>query len=112
MGWVTKSALAVAWSAIIGKPSTFPPTTGTTAATACAGNDARLGDTRVPTDSSVTNAKVAANAAIDVSKLGTGRVIGSVNGTATSLTVWAGTRAQYDVLPTPRDGNTIYIWAT
>ncbi|MCU8690160.1 hypothetical protein OE265_07520 [Mycobacteroides abscessus] len=112
MGWVTKSALAVAWSAIIGKPSTFPPTTGTTAATACAGDDARLGDTRVPTDSSVTNSKVAANAAIDVSKLGTGRVVGSVNGTATSLTVWTGTRAQYDMLPTPRDGNTIYIWAT
>lgn len=35
-------AAAVAWSAITGKPATFPPTVGTTAATATAGNDARL----------------------------------------------------------------------
>ena len=112
MGWVNKSTLAVAWSAIIGKPSTFAPTTGTTAATACAGNDARLSDVRTPADSSVTDVKVAANAAIAVSKLGTGKVVGSVNGTATSLTVWAGTKAQFDVLPTPRDSNTIYVWAT
>jgi hypothetical protein len=46
------------WSGITGKPSTFPPTTGTTASTACAGNDARLADTRTPTDGSVTNAKL------------------------------------------------------
>jgi len=35
-------AAAVAWSAITGKPTTFPPTVGTTAVTATAGNDTRL----------------------------------------------------------------------
>lgn len=33
---------AVAWADVTGKPSTFPPTIGTTAATAVAGNDSRL----------------------------------------------------------------------
>jgi hypothetical protein len=42
---------------------------GAGATQACAGNDARLSDTRVPTDGSVTNAKVAAGAAIDEAKL-------------------------------------------
>lgn len=42
---------------------------GTTASTAAAGNDSRLSDQRVPTDSSVTNAKVANGAAIDEAKL-------------------------------------------
>lgn len=31
-----------AWADVSGKPSTFPPTIGTTASTAVAGNDARL----------------------------------------------------------------------
>lgn len=91
---------------------TLAVTYGTAAATACVGNDARLSNTRTPSDSSVTDAKVAANAAIAVSKLGTGKVVGSVNGTPTSLTVWAGTKAQFDALPTPRDTNTVYVWAT
>ena len=42
---------------------------GTTGSTAAAGNDPRLSDQRVPTDGSVTNAKVASDAAIAYSKL-------------------------------------------
>lgn len=42
---------------------------GTAANTFCQGNDSRLSDTRTPTDGSVTNVKVATNAAIDFSKL-------------------------------------------
>ena len=42
---------------------------GTAANTFCQGNDARLSDTRTPTDGSVTDAKVAAGAAISGSKL-------------------------------------------
>jgi len=42
---------------------------GTGATEAAAGNDSRLSDTRTPTDGTVTNAKVASNAAIDLSKL-------------------------------------------
>lgn len=44
-------------------------TLGTGATQAAAGNDTRLSDTRTPTDSSVTDAKVAAAAAIAESKL-------------------------------------------
>lgn len=44
-------------------------TLGTGANQAAAGNDSRLSDARTPTDSSVTNAKVASGAAIDESKL-------------------------------------------
>lgn len=43
--------------------------TGTSSTTVAIGNDARLSDTRTPTDSSVTNAKVDAAAAIAESKL-------------------------------------------
>lgn len=39
---------AVTWSTLAGKPATFTPTTGTTAGTAAAGNDARLADARTP----------------------------------------------------------------
>ena len=42
---------------------------GTAANTFCQGNDARLSDQRVPTDGSVTNAKVASNASIAYTKL-------------------------------------------
>lgn len=37
---------------------------GTTASTACAGNDSRLSDTRTPTDGSVTSAKLASDLAL------------------------------------------------
>ena len=81
---------------------------GTTSTTACVGNDARLSDTRTPTDSSVTNAKVAAGAAIALSKLATGYVQGSNNGAATTLTVWVGTEAQYTAIGS-KDANTLYF---
>ena len=59
------------WIAIV---TTATIVTGTTAGTVAAGDDARLSDTRTPTDGSVTDAKVAANAAIHPSKLDTARV--------------------------------------
>lgn len=101
---------------------------GTSAGTACQGNDSRLSDTRTPTDNTVstvklqdgavTSAKIAdgtivdadisASAGIAVSKLGTGKVTGSVNGTGTTLTLWTGTAAQYAAIGT-KDSNTIYV---
>ncbi|EKF23015.1 hypothetical protein C731_3020 [Mycolicibacterium hassiacum DSM 44199] len=44
---------------------------------------------------------------IPVSALGVGRVDGSRNGVATSLSIWVGTAAQYAAIPT-KDPNTIY----
>ena len=58
-----------AWSEITSKPATFAPIIGSGAGDAVAGNDARLTDTRTPSDNSVTNAKVHASAAIAESKL-------------------------------------------
>ncbi|WP_329405387.1 hypothetical protein OG563_26360 [Nocardia vinacea] len=81
---------------------------GTTSGTAAAGDDARLSDTRTPTDSSVTNAKVAAGAAIALSKLATGYVAGSDSSGARTLTFWVGTEAQYTAIAT-KDSNTIYL---
>jgi hypothetical protein len=49
---------------------------GTGATQAASGTDARLSDTRVPTDGSVTNAKVATNAAISADKLADGTTNG------------------------------------
>ncbi|ADX31960.1 tail fiber protein [Tsukamurella phage TPA2] len=93
---------------------------GTTAGTAAQGNDARLSDQRVPTDNSVTSAKIvdgtivnadiSASAAIDPTKLGTGRVTGSTNGTVASKVVWTGTAAQLAAVGT-KDANTVYIAA-
>lgn len=87
---------ASTWDELSGKPSAFAPelhgpshepggtdpmavdaaddtgslrTLGTASTSAAAGNDSRLSDTRVPTDGSVTNAKVNAAAAIGESKL-------------------------------------------
>lgn len=102
--------------------------TGTTSSTVCIGNDSRLSDTRTPTDGTVTTAKIATgavtttqiadgtitdtdinnSAAIAMSKLGTGKVVGSNNGTATSLTVWVGTAAQYTAIGS-KDANTLYF---
>jgi len=101
---------------------------GTAAGTACQGNDSRLSDTRTPTDNTVSTAKlqdgavtsakiadgtivdadISTSAGIAVSKLGTGKVTGSVNGTATTLTLWTGTAAQYAAIGT-KDSNTIYV---
>lgn len=60
------------WNTLLNKPTTFPPTIGGTATTAVAGNDARLTDQRIPTDGSVTNAKVSSTAAINVDKTADG----------------------------------------
>ncbi|KOS56480.1 hypothetical protein Z051_09415 [Rhodococcus rhodochrous KG-21] len=93
-------------------------TLGTTGTTACAGNDARLADQRVPTDGSVTSAKIAdgtivdadinAAAAIALTKLATGRVAGSDHAGARTLTLWVGTEAQYTAIGT-KDANTLYF---
>lgn len=119
------------FNALSNKPSTYPPTIGSTASTAVAGNDTRLTDTRTPTDntvstakiqdSAVTSAKIAdgtivnadinASAAIALSKLAAGYVAGSVNGTATTTTVWRGTLTQYNAIST-KDSNTIYLWSS
>ncbi|WKW87247.1 minor tail protein [Mycobacterium phage Chargerpower] len=53
------------------------------------------------------DARVAA-ATIAMSQLGTGKVAGSNNGTATSLTIWVGTEAQYTAIGT-KDPNTLYF---
>lgn len=49
----------VSWGQITDKPSTFPPTIGSTATTAVAGNDPRLTDQRTPVDRSVSAPKLA-----------------------------------------------------
>lgn len=64
---IQESKLALASDAAAGTASRR--TLGTGATQAAAGNDARLSDTRTPTDLSVTNAKVSATAAIAESKL-------------------------------------------
>lgn len=87
---------------------------GTAASTICQGNDARLSNARTPTAHQHDAADITAGTValarlpmIDVSKLGTGRVIGSNNGTATSLTLWVGTEAQFTAIGS-KDPNTIY----
>jgi hypothetical protein len=95
---------------------------GTTAGTACQGNDSRLSDTRTPTDNTVTSAKIVdgsivdadinGSAAIALTKLATGTVKGSKNGTATTITLWVGTEAQYNTATSSgasEDPNTIYF---
>lgn len=64
---IAESKLSLASDAAAGTASRR--TLGTSATSAAAGNDSRLSDTRTPTDSSVTNAKVDAAAAIAESKL-------------------------------------------
>ena len=53
------------WSGIANKPSTFPPTIGSTGSTAVAGNDPRLTDQRTPSDNSVSSAKIVDGAIVD-----------------------------------------------
>ncbi|MGU3587188.1 hypothetical protein ACLBYD_29065 [Rhodococcus sp. C26F] len=45
---------------------------------------------------------------IPASDLAVGRVVGSVNGTATNLSIWVGTEAQYTAIGT-KDPNTLYF---
>jgi len=58
-----------AWVLLVAAGAAGSVTYGTTGGTAAQGNDARLSDTRVPTDGSVTDAKVAGSAAIAPSKI-------------------------------------------
>lgn len=112
----------------------------------CIGNDARLSDTRTPTDGTVTTAKIVdgavttgklgaeqvtyakmavnsvggynimdaavgttelADGAVTPAKMGTGRVVGQVNGVATSTVIERMTAAQYAAAT--KDANTVYI---
>ena len=68
--------------------------------TAVVTNDARLSDTRTPTDSSVTNAKVNASAAIAVSKLAAG-TNGETISTVSGVPTWA------SVLPADQVANVV-----
>ncbi|QGJ92920.1 minor tail protein [Gordonia phage Kabocha] len=104
----TPTAHTHLWADITDKPTTFAPIIGSTATTAVAGNDARLSDARVPLDNSVTNVKIPAGAAIDPTKLGTGRVI-AVDGADAPLSIVKKylTQAQYDAIAT-KDPNTEY----
>ena len=61
-----------------------------------------------PSVGTIADVDINASAAIAVTKLGTGRVTGSNNGTATSLTLWRGTAAQYAAIGT-KDSNTVYV---
>lgn len=71
--------------------------TGTGAAQVILGNDTRLTDTRTPTDNSVTNAKVAAGAAIALSKLATDPVArANHTGTQSASTISDFTEAAQD----------------
>lgn len=94
-------------ASVAGKTGVVTLVPGDIAGTAVVTTDGRLSDTRTPTDGTVTNAKVPAGANIDPTKLGTGRVVGSNNGTPTSLTLWVGTAAQYAAIGT-KDANTFY----
>lgn len=63
-----------------------------------------------PTDGSVTDAKIASNAAIALSKLAVGNVQGFVGNTATTLSIrWYATES---AVPTTRDPNTLYLWGS
>lgn len=81
---------------------------GSAAGTVCQGNDARLSNQRTPSDSSVTDAKVAAGAGIALSKLAAGHVRGWSNTTATTLDVVKLNETQYDAIGSPA-ANTIYF---
>ena len=59
-------------------------------------------------DGSIVNADINPSAAIALSKLATGAVSGSNNGTPTSITIWVGTEAQYAAIGT-KDSATLYF---
>ncbi|MFI8976930.1 hypothetical protein ACIGO9_28890 [Nocardia asteroides] len=103
---VTAASAAAARSTIGAGTSSLA--LGTAAGTAAAGDDARLSDSRTPTDGSVTNAKVAANAGIALSKLATGYVAGADANGPRTFTFWTGTEAQFNAIGT-KDPNTFYF---
>ena len=82
------------------------PKTGTGATDACAGNDARLSNTRTPTDGSVTEAKLA-NGAVSQAKLKTSTgSVSTTSTTAVNLTLPGGEYGFYPQLQAP------VAWAT
>lgn len=92
---VTAASASAARSAIGAGTSSL--TTGTTASTACAGNDARLSDARTPTaHTHLTSQVTGLDAALD------GKVSGS------GLTLWTGTAAQYAAI-SPKSATTVYV---
>lgn len=80
---------------------------GTGAGKVCEGNDSRLSDARTPTAHTHSGSDITTGS-IDIARLGTGRVAGSVNGTSTSLTLWTGTEAQYAAIGT-KNPATVYV---
>lgn len=63
-------------------------------------------------NTTITDAQISGSAAIALSKLATGRVAGSKNGVATSVTLWFGTEAQYNTATSSgaaEDPNTVYF---
>lgn len=93
---------STAWDDITGKPSTFPPTIGSTGTTAVAGNDARLTDQRTPSDNSVTSAKIVNGTIVDADINASAAIAQSkVSGLTTALsgkesTLTAGTNITID----------------
>lgn len=80
---IAESKLSLASDAAAGTASRR--TIGTGALQAAAGNDARLSDQRTPADASVTNAKVAAGAAIAKSKLAALGIVNADVNTAAAI---------------------------
>lgn len=93
-----------AWSdveALSGFPSTFPPTIGSGATDAVAGNDSRLTDNRTPTDGSVTTTKMAAATLVTASE-----GIGS-NNNDTTIPTSAAVKAYADSVGSGSSGGTV-----
>lgn len=116
---IAESKLSLASDAGAGTASRR--TLGSGATQACAGNDARLSDQRVPTDGSVTVAKLAAAVAEalwkpgDIKMVGYNVVAGSEDpgwllgdGRAVSRTTYSALFAKYGTTHGPGDGSTTF----
>ena len=90
----TGPAGTTSWSGITGKPSTFPPTIGSTSSAAVAGDDARLTNARTPTAHAHAAADVTSGT-LDVARLPVG---------STASTVCAGNDSRLSDTRTPTDG--------
>ena len=124
---------STAWADVTGKPASYPPTIGTTATTAVAGNDARLAkaDTAVqpagvanfvPNTRTVAGKPLTANVTLVKADVGLGNVdntsdankpistaqaaalAGKVDGLNGISGLWGGTQAQYDAIGVPTPG--------
>lgn len=81
--------------------------TGTSSSTVCIGNDARLSNTRTPTDNTVTTAKIQ-DGAVTIAKMGTGRASCFANGAAASREFDVLNETQWDAVSSPVSGR-IYL---